>query len=103
MNPDGSLNADSTRQDNKCALGTWLYGPGLQIKNMFPHEFEELRTAHAEFHKIAGNIVDLINKGEKDKAQYYLRPGGDYLNISERTVHLIKKIKELTQTHSKAA
>ncbi|MCX7675094.1 MAG: CZB domain-containing protein [Bdellovibrionaceae bacterium] len=103
MNPDGSLNADTTRLDNKCALGGWLYGSGLKIKDQFPNEYEELRAAHAEFHKMAGNIIELINRGDKDKAQYYLRPGGEYMSISERTVSLIQKIKELAQGTAKAA
>ncbi|OIQ97017.1 diguanylate cyclase [mine drainage metagenome] len=51
--------------DTGCELGKWIHSPFSNIFHDQPH-FENLKNTHAEFHKIAGDIVIKIqsNSGE---------------------------------------
>lgn len=53
--------------DDNCALGKWIYSTG---KQKFSHlnELEALRTAHAEFHLCAGDILLKHEADEKEAA-----------------------------------
>jgi len=96
-NPDQSLKADHVCQDNNCALGKWIYGDGAVYKNQFSTPFENLKLSHAEFHKTAGDIIRLIDNGQRDKAEHVMGPAGKYAQVSERTVELIKDLKSLVE------
>lgn len=98
--PDGSLQHQNVCQDNACALGKWLYGDGQKFKEQHEKIFEELRHSHAGFHKTAGEIIKLINDGQKVEAERLLRPGGSYIQISEKTVTLINQLKNLVNPES---
>lgn len=92
-NPDGSLDSKKVCLDNACVLGKWLYGDGSLFKNTNHRLYEEVRLSHAEFHKIAGRVIDHIHKGQKDLAGKILTPNGEYSRVSENTVILIEKLK----------
>jgi hypothetical protein len=94
-NPDGSLKSDTVCLDNQCALGKWLYGDGQQIKHTLSSEqiFKELVSSHAEFHKCAGSIVKHINEKNEKNAMVELRPSSKYIQVSKKTVQLIKKLQ----------
>ncbi|MBL0124640.1 MAG: CZB domain-containing protein [Betaproteobacteria bacterium] len=64
------LDAAAVSSDNRCALGTWMYGPG---KIFARHsEYETLRSTHAGFHRCAGEVTRLTQAGEPDAAQQML-------------------------------
>jgi methyl-accepting chemotaxis protein len=102
-NPDGSLDPKVVCTDNNCALGKWLYGDGAQFKNEYPEDYENLRQSHAEFHKIAGSIIEKIDKKDFDQAKFLLSPNGPYMKVSDRTVELIRNLKAKVQGSSSSS
>jgi len=93
-NPDGSLDGKVVCKDNQCLLGKWIYSDGSKFKHEFPEDYESLRLSHAEFHQMAGQIVDAVNQNRPDEAKQLLGPSGPYVKISDRTVELIRQIKD---------
>lgn len=91
--PDGSLDHKKVCLDNACSLGKWLYGSGAEYKETDPKVYESLRQSHAEFHKTAGEIILLINSKDLNRAKVMLQPGGPYMKVSDRTVSLIRQLK----------
>ncbi len=76
-------------KDNQCALGKWIYGQGGKDygNNM---EFKELVSAHADFHKCAGHVLDLALDGKTDDARQEIE-GGAYARASLATSrHLMR-------------
>lgn len=102
QNPDGSLDHSKVCLDNACMLGKWIYGDGQTHRENNPSLFDAVKASHAEFHKTAGDIIRLINSGDRDKAEKMLVPAGPYMTISEQTVDLIQKLKE-SQSETKIA
>ena len=58
--------------DHLCALGKWLYGDEGKALAQFP-EYEQLRTAHAEFHECAGGILKKHSQKHFADAMFDLR------------------------------
>ncbi|HPI39719.1 MAG TPA: methyl-accepting chemotaxis protein [Pseudobdellovibrionaceae bacterium] len=96
-NPDHSLDSSKVCLDNACVLGKWIYGDGQMYKNQFHKDFENLRVSHADFHTTAGQIIDFIHEGKKESAQKLLSPHGHYSKVSEQTIDLIDKLKNLVE------
>lgn len=95
--PDGSLDENKVCLDNACVLGKWLYAEGQQFKEMDQNLFEAVRGSHAHFHQIAGRIVGYINQGQVDQAAKLLAPKGEYVVVSDKTVALIRQLKNKEQ------
>jgi hypothetical protein len=76
------INGTSTEQldhnvickDNQCVLGKWIYGEG---ETLLSHllAFQEMKVSHAQFHLIAGKIVELVKSGNKSVALELLEQG----------------------------
>ena len=75
------LDADTVGCDNHCALGEWLYGTGGKHFGNHP-KFPELQTAHACFHKYAGEVIRCADSGDNNKALELLN--GDYAACSQK-------------------
>lgn len=91
-NPDRSLKSEIVCKDNQCALGKWIYGDGQEHRHY--HEYEQLRTAHAEFHQTAGDVINLIHAGKVHEANNIMSPVGRYASVSDKCVNLIKLMKQ---------
>lgn len=62
------FDASEVARDDACELGHWLHGPGCQALEdaaLLP----ELTAAHAQFHQLAGRIVQAMQAGETAEAQ----------------------------------
>jgi diguanylate cyclase (GGDEF)-like protein/PAS domain S-box-containing protein len=59
-------------QDNACVLGKWIYGPAKNSHAGQP-EWEELRTAHANFHLCAGEVLKAHQQGNAETAKTLLK------------------------------
>lgn len=92
--PDGSLDHNKVCLDNACMLGKWIYSEGQSFSKTSPHLFESVRLSHAEFHKTAGEIIRLINSGDKARAEKMLDSKGPYIAVSEKTITLIQQLKQ---------
>lgn len=75
-------------RDDQCALGKWIHGPAL---NYFhgDADFHKLRTDHANFHYVAGNVVKKMQEHDKEGANTLLK------NEYERTSREV--INDLTE------
>jgi Chemoreceptor zinc-binding domain len=59
-------------QDNQCFLGKWIYSEGKSLYGHLP-EYESLRTAHAEFHVCAGQVLEQHQLGNETFAGVILK------------------------------
>ncbi|MGA7179897.1 MAG: CZB domain-containing protein [Thiobacillaceae bacterium] len=80
-----TLDPESISVDNNCALGKWIYGDGQSYASA--STFETVRSMHAEFHRLAAQVVSLHKAGKKDEAEYVLQH--EYSKLSERLKHRI--------------
>lgn len=80
-----TLDPAAIGMDNRCALGQWIYGDGQAFNQ--EEKFEEVRLMHADFHRLAAEVVSLYQTGSHDKAAELLN--GDYSKLSERLKHRI--------------
>jgi hypothetical protein len=71
--------------DNGCELGQWLHGEGQTHRQ--EEKFEEVRLMHADFHRLAAEIVSLHQSGYPEAAAHLLN--GDYAKLCERLKHRI--------------
>jgi hypothetical protein len=71
--------------DNQCALGKWIYGDGQMMAKL--PAFEEVRSMHAQFHRMAAEVVKLHMMGNSSAAEVLLN--GEYSKLSERLKHRI--------------
>ena len=62
--------------DNSCEFGKWLYG--LAASDKSGSDFKTVRDLHAEFHKIAGEILQQAISGQQEEAMKNLSFGGTY-------------------------
>lgn len=79
-----TLDPARMRADDLCVLGRWLYGPSLSDEDRTSDYYHEVRRLHAEFHELAGQIIELATSGMIFDA--YHRLYGDYLTMSGRLV-----------------
>lgn len=76
-------------KDNLCALGKWIYGEGAKYKT--DPLFEPLRISHAEFHKVAAEVIRKVDAKDKTGAETLLN--GQYTTVSSQVVTAIIKMK----------
>lgn len=84
--------------DDQCPFGKWLYGPTLSSEDMEGGDFENVRELHAQFHKIAGQMQDLIDKNEVTKARELLL--GEFDQSSKELVTALEAWMENPLVHS---
>lgn len=100
--PDGSLDQKKVCLDNACVLGKWLYGDGRNYRALDESLFDSVQKSHALFHKTAGHVVELINTGHKNDAATILGPTGSYMEISQKTVSLIRSLQQIAERKTHA-
>lgn len=58
-------------RDDQCVLGKWIHGQG-QATFGGRAEFDQLREAHANFHRIAGSVLADVYADRKEQARQAL-------------------------------
>ena len=89
--PDGSLKAADAEQDNKCALGQWIYGEGATHSTK--PEFTILKTEHNKFHKCAGAVIRKADSGQKVSEEIAIGGKSEFASASSSVVTAIMKMK----------
>ena len=84
-----TLDASVVACDDRCPLGQWIYGPGKAFANYSEHE--SLRTAHAQFHRRAGQVASLAQAGKKDEAQRLLE--AEFEDESKQTIQRLHAMR----------
>lgn len=77
-------------RDDQCALGKWIYGPGITFTGHLPM-FHQLKAHHAKFHICAAQIVDLVQRNQKEQAANTLLEG-EFSKSSRDVQSLLSKI-----------
>jgi hypothetical protein len=91
-NPDGSLQASELSQDNKCALGEWIYGEGGKYAKL--PDFSKLQNEHARFHKAVGDVVRRANSGQSVTQETSLGSQSEFMQASMGVVAAIVNLKK---------
>jgi hypothetical protein len=83
---------EAVKTDNQCAFGKWLYNSissDLKASNLY----EEVRAAHADFHRETARILRLIMDGKMDEAKRSLEMDTVYAAISSKLTLLMMQWK----------
>ena len=91
-----SLDPETIRLDDRCALGKWLYGEGTAMSEL--PRYEEVRGLHAQFHQYAADVVTLHLAGNSAEAEKLLQ--GDYSRLSEKLKHRIIGLSQQVKSAS---
>lgn len=70
-------------RDDQCVLGKWIHGPAL---NYFHNDegFHKLRSDHANFHFVAGNVVKKVQESDMSGADMLMK--NDYAQASREVI-----------------
>lgn len=91
----GELNipVEQIQKDNCCDFGKWLYGNDVSTSVKASPIYQNVKTLHADFHKVAGKVASL-SKTHKDEAQALME--SEFKNTSLKlTSEMMKWIKEI--------
>lgn len=91
-----NLDPETIRLDDRCALGTWLYGAGSAMSEL--PRYEEVRGLHAQFHQYAADVVNLHLAGNSAEAEKLLQ--GDYSRLSEKLKHRVIGLSQQVKSAS---
>jgi hypothetical protein len=83
------FDAANVAKDNQCDLGKWIHGAGAAHTSQ--PAFAALKSAHAQFHAEAAQVVKLATAGNKAGADRHLE--GAFTEASLKVVQAIHKVK----------
>ena len=69
-------------KDDQCEFGKWLHACGGPEKTSA--HYIKVKTLHADFHKVAANILTLALNNEKEEAIKSISTGSPYLLITTK-------------------
>jgi hypothetical protein len=72
------------KRDNSCQFGQWLYG--LPQGDKKSEDFNKVKALHADFHKTAGEILELALAGKKEEALKKLEYSGQYGQVTGKLI-----------------
>ena len=82
--------ADAVAADHRCELGQWIHTDGRRKYGHLP-QFCELDLIHAEFHRLAGEIVGCTNRNQRAQALELLN-ASSYSKTAAKLKHLLAKV-----------
>ena len=89
-NSEEKLDPNVICKDDQCDLGKWIHGEGGRTMGSKP-EFGQVKTTHADFHAIAGNVLRKALTGDKAGASTQL--DGEFYQASSKVIQAITKCK----------
>ena len=102
--PNGSMDPNVVCLSNRGTLGVWLHNEGRSFA--FLAEFNHLLLANKNFHRAAGDIVKLANRGTRQTAEELVGPGTAFDTASAdviKNVNALRKAMELSAAQKLAA
>jgi len=84
--------ADAVKKDDGCQFGQWLYG--LTGEDTKSDMYTKVKSLHADFHKTAGDILELALTGKKEEALKKLEAGGPYGSATGKLVLALQAWKD---------
>ena len=92
---DGSLKSAEVAADNKCPLGKWIHGEGLQHSKL--PEYSTLTKEHARFHTAAADIVRKADSGQAINEDAVMGSRSEFTTASSAVVLAILAMKKKVQ------
>lgn len=80
---------DELTQHDKCELGRWLSAEDSADYQGFA-EFQALIDSHAEFHQLAGELLEVLERGEEAKA---LETEKRFIEMSQRVIGYLQALE----------
>ena len=87
------VDTTSLSRDDCCALGKWIYGDGQRLSAR--PTFESLVAKHAQFHRVAGQVGELINQRHMRQAEDALAPGTPFSKATSEVAKVLSTAKRL--------
>jgi aerotaxis receptor len=87
-----TLDAAAIARDDCCALGEWLHGDGRQSWSMRP-VFNELVEHHAQFHRQASQVAEVINRRSRAQALRMLEGSMPFAQVTRSMVMALKTLQ----------
>lgn len=91
VNGQKSLDVGKLGDHGACELGAWIVAERERLSRYAA--YAELVTAHAEFHRCAGDVARLVGLGETEAAQALLADTGAFTVASARTVAALRALE----------
>jgi aerotaxis receptor len=91
-----TVEVDTLRRDDCCALGQWLHGPAKGRWGSVP-AFSQLVQQHRVFHQEAGKVGELVNRKSYDEALRTLEPGAPFHQAGQKTMLLLHELQQQVQ------
>jgi hypothetical protein len=85
--------------DDGCELGRWIRSQ-YPLMRQVP-EFRRVREQHADFHRCAAEVVQAVNAGDLEGAEYALQ--NEYAHLSALVVKSITKLNRSLSEEEKAS
>jgi hypothetical protein len=77
-----SHDAASVRSDDQCDFGKWL--GGLPAQERTSEHFRTVSSLHAQFHREAARVLELVAVGKKAEADKAVAMGGSFASASSK-------------------
>ncbi len=87
------VDTSTLSRDDCCSLGRWIYGDGQRLAQR--PTFNTLVAKHAQFHRVAGQVGDLINQRRMRQAEDALAPGTPFSNATADVAKTLSTAKRL--------
>lgn len=88
---------ETIKKDNQCAFGKWLYGSTLTASDKTSEHYRQILDLHAEFHRIAGQVVELALQGKRKEAEQMMSLNGAYSSISAKLTKAMIDWKKISK------
>jgi len=76
------VDVDEVRAEDQCEFGKWLHGSRLSVEDRASSVYQDVRRLHADFHRLAAQVVELAASGKTRDAYALLY--GEYITMSGR-------------------
>jgi hypothetical protein len=91
-----TLDPLAVAKDDQCDLGRWIHGEGKGKFAALP-QYEEVRAAHAQFHRTAADVIRTVKAGDSATAQTMMAYGGAYYSASSACVNAITRLRKVAE------
>ena len=86
-----TLDVATITRDDCCPLGQWLHGDGRRWSTR--PQFTTLLQHHAGFHRAAGQVAQLVSRGDRDGAYRELHEGSAFADATQQVLQAIKALQ----------
>jgi hypothetical protein len=91
---ESTVDTATLSRDDCCPLGKWVYGEGGKRFGHQPN-FTMLIERHKTFHRVAGQVGDLINQKHYLEAEQAVAPGTPFALATREVVQVLSAAKRM--------